>query len=68
MCVVNTRHLDMTDFDSALYLLNSSQSDALGTPKVSHRLFHCLTVLLTTEFILSYLLFVLFRSQCGRLI
>ena len=34
-CVNNLRRLDMTDFDTALHLLNSSQSDALGTPKVS---------------------------------
>lgn len=35
LCVVNTRRLQMTDFDAALYLLNSSQSNALGAPKIA---------------------------------
>jgi len=48
LCVVNTRRLQMTDFDSALYLLNCSQSDALGAPKVS--LFHMSTMLFVIDF------------------
>jgi len=45
VCEVNTRRLQMSDFDSALYLLNSSQADALGTPKVYLSLF--ITVIYT---------------------
>jgi len=45
VCMVNTRRLQMADFDSALYLLNSSQADALGAPKVYLSLF--ITVIYT---------------------
>ena len=33
--VADTPHLLMTDFDAAVHLLNSSQADSLGAPKVS---------------------------------